>query len=107
MRDDEFQNELRPARRADLCCEWRQRLARDLFDQIALAEWPVDDHRHAALARERQDATLRFAVEDVVAELHEIERMRAHDLLEVTVAAAFRGRDADVAHLAGGLHGGE
>ena len=77
----------------------------DPLDQVALAERPVDDHRDAALARERQDALLGLAVEDVVGHLHEIERMRAHDLLEVAMAAAFRGRDADIAQPAGRLHG--
>ena len=41
---------------------------------------------------------------DVVGDLDEVERLAAHDLLELAMAAAFRRRDADVAKPAGGLH---
>jgi hypothetical protein len=39
--------------------------------------------------------------------LDEIERLRAHDLLDFAVAASLRGRDPDIADLAGGLHGAQ
>ena len=64
---------------------------------VALAERAVDDDRDAALARERQDPLLDLAVERVVGDLHEVERLAAHDLLDLAMAAAFRRRDADVA----------
>ena len=55
--------------------------------------------------RQRQDAVFDLAVEDVVGHLHEIERLRAHDLLDVAMAASFRGGDPDIADLAGRFHG--
>jgi hypothetical protein len=44
--------------------------------QRAFAKRPVRDHRDAALAGERQDALLDLAIEQVVGDLHEIERWR-------------------------------
>ena len=79
--------------------------AADPADQRAFLERPVDDDGDAALARQRQDALLDFAVDRVVGDLNEIERLAAHDLLELAVAAAFGSRDADIADLAGGFHG--
>ena len=75
-------------------------MARELLDELAFAERPVDDHRHAAVARQRQDAVLHLAIEHVVGDLDEVERLLAHDLLEVAVAAALGRRDPDVADLA-------
>ncbi len=68
------------------------------------AEGPVDDHGNAALRRQRQEPVLRLAVDDVVGELHEVERLAAHDLLEEIVPPAFRRGDADIADLSGRLH---
>ena len=72
--------------------------------QRALPERPVDDHGHAALGRQRQQPLLRLAVDDVVGELHEIDRLAPHDLLEKIVTAAFGGGDADVTQRARRLH---
>ena len=47
-----------------------------LPQQVALAERPVGDDGDAALARQRQDALLDVAVEQVVADLHEVDRLR-------------------------------
>ena len=46
------------------------------LQQRALAERPVDDDGDAALARQRQDALLDLAVEQVVGDLHEVDRLR-------------------------------
>jgi hypothetical protein len=83
VRDDEFEQELRPVRAADLRREGRQRVTLDLPDQRTLAERPVDDHADAALARQRQDARLHLAVEHVVCHLHKIDRLLRHDAFDV------------------------
>ena len=90
---------------ADLGRPVRQRLAFQPPRQRALPEGTVDDDRHAALGRQRQQPLLRLAIDDVVGELHEIERMVPHDLLEQIVPAAFGGGDADIAELPVRLHG--
>ena len=53
---------------------------------------------------ERLDALFDRAVEQVVAALHEVDRLRAHDLFDLGMAPAFRGADAHVAQTAGSLH---
>src|SRR5215470_14973369 len=103
IRNDEFQDELRPAGAVDLGRPGGKRVPLDPLDQGALAERPIDDDAHTAVAREREDARLDAAVEDVVGDLDEIERPAAHDLLDLAMAAALRGRDPDVAQLASGL----
>ena len=45
------------------------------LQQRAFAERPVHQHRDAALLRQRQQALLGLAVEQVVAELHEVDRL--------------------------------
>src|SRR5262245_57433646 len=107
MRDDELEDELRPARAVDLRRPRRQRVARKRPDQGSLPERAVDDDPDAAIAREREDAGLDLAVEHVVGDLDEIEPLAAHDLLDLAMAATLRGRDADVAELPGRLHRGE
>ena len=54
--------------------------------------------------RERQQPLFGLAVERVVAELHEVEGMLAHELLELAVPPALRRRDADVAQAALAFH---
>src|SRR5262249_7840108 len=54
--------------------------------------------------RERKDAIFDVAVENVVGNLHEIERLRTHDPLDFAVPAPFRGGDSYIAEPAGGLH---
>jgi hypothetical protein len=46
---------------------------------------------------------LDLAVEDVVGDLHEVERMLTHDTLDVGVTATFRGRNTDITNRAGRL----
>jgi hypothetical protein len=55
----------------------------------------------AAFARKWKDAGFDLAVEEVVGDLHEVERMLAHDTLDVGVTATFRGRNTDITNLAG------
>ena len=105
MGEDELQNELGPARGADLVRPARQRHTLEPADQRLLAERPVDHHGDAAVARQRQEPLLGLSIEDVVGELHEIERVLAHDPLEQLVPAPVRGGDADMPDLARGLHG--
>src|SRR5262245_33293571 len=105
VRNDEFEDDLCPARAADLRRPAWQRMALQLPRQLALAKRAVDDDGDAAIFCQRQNAILDLAVEDIVGHLHEIERLRAHDLLNVTMAPSFRGGDADIAKLAGRFHG--
>ena len=105
MRDDELEQELRPAETTDFGGPGRQRLPRYAVDQRALLERTVDDHGHATLLRQGQDASLGLAVEHIVAHLHEIERLSAHDLLEVAMTPAFGGGYAHIAQLPAGFHG--
>jgi hypothetical protein len=56
------------------------------------------------LLRERQDALLDLAIDRVVGDLHEVDRLRAHHLFDLGVAPSFRRRDTDVAQPPGALH---
>ena len=66
MRNDELENDLRPARAADLRGPAGQRIASDLSEQLAFAKRPVDDHADTAVPRQRKDALFDLAVENVV-----------------------------------------
>src|SRR5262249_28416374 len=105
MRDDEFENDLRPARATDLCGPPRQRMALDLSEQLAFAKWPINDHADAAVPRQRKDTIFDLAVENVVGDLNEVERLGSHDPLDFGVPAPFRGGDPYIAEPAGSLHG--
>src|SRR5439155_629764 len=72
--------------------------------QSDLPERPVDDDGNAALRRQRQQARLRLAIDDVVGELYEIDRLVPHDLFEKIVTAAFGCSDSNVTHRARRLH---
>src|SRR5215475_3146688 len=63
MRNDEFQDELRPAGAVDLGGPGGKRIPLDRLDQGAFAERSIDDDRHPAVAREGEDARLDVAVE--------------------------------------------
>src|SRR5262249_57944126 len=99
------EKDLRPARAANLRAPAGQRMALELSDQLAFAERPINDHADAAVPRQRKDAIFDLAVENVVGDLHEIERLRAHDSLYFGVPAPFRGGDTCIAEPARGLHG--
>src|SRR5262249_38823822 len=79
--------------------------ALDLAEEMSFANRPINDHANAAVARQRKNAIFDLAVEDVVGDLHEIERLRTHDSLDFAVSAPFRGGDSYIADPAGGLHG--
>src|SRR3546814_16222921 len=63
----------------------------EVADQRLLAERPVHQHRLAAVGSQRQQPVFRLAVEDVVGELHEVERLALHPRLHLVVTAAVRG----------------
>src|SRR5262245_15919591 len=105
MRDDELENDLRPARAANLRAPAGQGMALELSKQLAFAKRPINDHADAAVPRQRKDTIFDLAVENVVGDLHEIERQRAHDPLDFAVPAPFRGGDSYIAEPAGSLHG--
>ena len=78
MRDDELEQRPAPSWPQPIsAAQDGQRMPLQLADQRALPERPVDDHGDAALARQRQDALLDLAVEHVVGDLHEVDRLRA------------------------------
>ena len=104
VREDELQDELRPARPAEFGRPFGQRLTLEPVGQRALPERPVDDHGNAALRRQRQQPLLRLAVDDVVGELHEIDRLVPHYLFEKIMAAPFGSGDSNVAHRTSRLH---
>src|SRR5262249_16450946 len=101
MRDDEFENDLRPPPATDLCGPPGQGMALDLSEQLAFAKWPVDDHADAAVPRQRNDTIFDLAVENVVGDLNEVERLGSHDPLDFAVPASFRGGDPYIAEPAG------
>src|SRR5262249_16421133 len=105
MRDDELENDLRPARTTHFCGPAGKRLALQLSEQLAFTKRPIDDHTDAAVPRQRKDAIFDLAVENVVRNLHEIERLRTHDALDFPMPAPFRGGHPYVGEPAGGLHG--
>src|SRR5919197_2958273 len=80
-------------------------MALDLSEQLAFAKWAVNDHADAAVPRQRKDTIFDLAVENVVGDLNEVERLGAHDPLDVAVAAPFRGGDPYIAEPPGSLHG--
>src|SRR5437763_13608149 len=79
-------------------------MALDLSEQFAFAKRPVNDHADAAVPRQRKDALFDLAVENVVGDLNEIERLGAHDPLDFAVSAPSRAGDPYIAGPAGGLH---
>ena len=100
--DHEFQQKLRPARAADLGRPRRQRLAPQPPKELTAGKGSVDDHRHAALKRERQQALLGLTLADRIVDLDEIEclssdhslhRCGAHDEIAIT-PATYEIRDA-------------
>ena len=105
MRDNEFQRDLCPAGAINLTGPARQRVTLQLAQQCAFAERAVHQHGDTALACQRQQALLRLAVQQVVAELNEVDALVSHDLLELSVAPPFRSGDAHVAQASGCLHG--
>src|SRR5947208_10223498 len=104
MRDDELENDLRPARAADLRRPAGQRMALDLSEQLAFAKRTISDHSDAAVPRQRKDAIFDLAVENVVGDLNEVERLGAHDPLDFAVPTPFRGGDSYIAEPADRLH---
>ena len=75
VRDHELEEELGPVGAVDLRRPGRQRLAGSTaWNRQAAVERPVDQHRHAAFGRERQEPPLGLAVGDAVAELDRVQR---------------------------------
>src|SRR5262249_8776672 len=85
----------------------RQLRLLDAIDELAALERTIADDRDLSFPRERQDVALDLAVDGVVGDLDEVDRLRAHDLLGPAMATALRGRDSDEAELAGLLHAEE
>ena len=58
-----------------------------IIDKLTSTERPVDDYRDATLLRDRQQSFFSLAIEDVVAELDEVERLRSQDLFQFIMAS--------------------
>src|SRR5262249_60788887 len=76
-----------------------------LSEQLAFAKRPINDDTDAAVPRDRKDTIFDLAVENVVGDLNEVERLGSHDPLDFAVSTPFRGGDPYIAEPAGGLHG--
>src|SRR5687768_6140614 len=76
----------------------------DESNQGPFTEGAIDDDGDPALARDRENALLDLAVENVVADLHEVERLRAQELLDLGVTPSLRCRDADISDLSRRFH---
>ena len=98
VRDDELQEYLRPVLAGDLRRPAGQRPPGHQVEERAAAKGPVGDHRQAALGGVGQEPCLGLAVQDVVGELDDVQRLCRHHRLEVLVAAPVRGGDTDVPH---------
>ena len=100
MGEHEFEQHLRPGLATDVGGPRGQRLAEHRSQQAAPAEGPVDDHRDAAILRQREQPLLGRAVVERVVELDEIQRLGAHHRLELGIGAGRVVRDAEVADAA-------
>src|SRR5262249_50434806 len=98
VRNNEFQEELRPRRAVDVGGPGGQLMPLQALEECSLAKRPVDDYRQPPLGRERQKTLLRLPIQHVVAELYEVNGLRAHDLFQEAVKPALRAGDTDVAH---------
>src|SRR5467141_3824075 len=98
MRRDPLEEKLRPAGDAELRRPRRQRFAFDAPEQRALGEGPVRDHRHAEIARQREDAPFGVALAERVVDLHEIVLLRLQPALDLGVSRRRVVGDADVTH---------
>src|SRR5215208_2637292 len=103
MRDNELEHELRPVLAVDLARPGGQRVFREPLQKHALLEGTIGDDADTPVARKWKDAGFDLAVEDVIGDLHEVERMLAHDPLDIGATATFRGRNTDITNLAGRL----
>lgn len=92
MRDDEFEEELCPVGAVELPRPGGKRMVLEQVEQLLAAERTVNDHAEAAVSGQRQETLFGLAVEDVVGELHEVERHAPHHPFDFILAAAMRGR---------------
>ncbi|MNC87592.1 hypothetical protein D3C83_33260 [compost metagenome] len=97
MREDEFQEELRPGPGSEFGRKIRQRPATRRTEQGVAPERQVDEHRRTCVARSRQQHALRLAVAERVVHLEEIG-LFAHQHFADRLVLAQRARGhADVA----------
>src|SRR5579864_5647399 len=95
---DEFQDELAPAGYIDIRRPWRQRLAARRGEELPVLEGAIDEHRHAALGGEWQQASLGGACCRRVVELDEVEGLAGQHALETGVRGDGVVRHADVTY---------
>jgi len=88
MSEDPFEEELRPARAADLLGPRGQRLAAHAAEHRPLREWPVDDHRGAAVGRSGGKAPIGLGLGKRVVHLDEIDVSGLDDLSRSACAPA-------------------
>src|SRR5260370_30759347 len=107
MRHEELQQHLRPVPAVDLTGLGRQGMPLELSDELSPAKRTIDDDADSPLPRERQEPILGFALEEVVGELDEVERLGAHEALHLVVAAPAPGPAPPAAQPARRPPGGE
>src|SRR5207248_1616083 len=87
MGHNPFQKELRPRSAIDLCSPWRQWLRGDPSKQSAGAKRAINNHRHAKLLGQRQDALSRLRLHERVVDLDKIGFLAAHGSFDVVMTA--------------------
>src|SRR4051812_20183335 len=97
VRDDPFQEKLRPGSAVEFLGPFRQRFRSDSAEKIAAAEWTIDDHGHLLILRQRQNPRLGFAFHDRIVDLQEIELLGAQHFLDLVERARIVMGDPDVA----------
>src|SRR5438094_8086531 len=100
MAQDPLEEELRPALAPERGDPRRQRRAADALEEVTGRERPVHEDGDAAVAGQRQDATLGLALAQRVVDLDEVERLGAQHALQLVVRARRVVSDADVADAA-------
>src|SRR5512134_1338520 len=97
MRDDPFQEVLRPARDAEVLRPGRERPAFHLAEKRALDKGAVGDDRDFQLPGKRQKAPFRFAFAQRIVDLHKVVLPGLEQALDLGVGGGGVVRDAGVA----------
>ncbi len=96
--EHELEEELSPRVRVELSRPLGNRLAAHALPQPGAPEGRIDQHAHAAVLRQRQDAFFHPAVVDRVVDANEVDRLAGEDLLELRILAREGGGDTDVTY---------
>ncbi|MNR27459.1 hypothetical protein D3C85_1447340 [compost metagenome] len=98
MGQQELQRQLRPTADPHLRGPPWQGLALQSCEQTTATEGPVADHRHTALATQRQDAFLDTAIVQGIVDLQKIQRFGLEQRFHFVVSRRRVMGDADIAN---------